>query len=161
MKNKERYMDEILDIVVRGEKLAADNRTGMPFACHKIRSECKKCLFKGYFSPCSKLRKSWLEAEYKPMKYFSDEEKFFVKQVDKIQYLIRGVNGSVLGYSNRPIKNEDWDGDWGKPRWILPMDSWWTDISQLTSLPFESIQLKDDKPTSRNEVLGIYDLDDV
>lgn len=62
MKNKEKFHDEIFEIVCSGGSLAVDKETKKPVSCRKII--CENCLFfrKGN---CQNNRKYWCESEYK------------------------------------------------------------------------------------------------
>ena len=63
MKNKERYVDEIMDIVPFS-KLAVSKKTNKPCRCTQIM--CRNCLFGQWFGYCGEKAKEWLKSEYVP-----------------------------------------------------------------------------------------------
>lgn len=64
MKNKERYVDEIMDIVT-SSRLAVLAKTNKPCGCHQIA--CSDCLFGEILDKdCFEEAKKWLEEEYEP-----------------------------------------------------------------------------------------------
>lgn len=64
MKNKERYVDEIMDIVT-SSRLAVLAKTNKPCGCHQIA--CSDCLFGEILDKdCFEEAKEWLEEEYEP-----------------------------------------------------------------------------------------------
>lgn len=64
MKNKEIYVDEIMDIVT-SSRLAVLAKTNKPCGCHQIA--CSDCLFGEILDKdCFEEAKKWLEEEYEP-----------------------------------------------------------------------------------------------
>lgn len=64
MKNKEKYFDEIMDIVTFS-RLAVSRENNKPFRCNQI--ECIDCLFREEVGGnCRTTAKEWLESEYVP-----------------------------------------------------------------------------------------------
>lgn len=64
MKNKEKYFDEIMDIVTL-TRLAVSRESNKPFKCSQIK--CSDCLFKEHSEKtCRISAKEWLESEYVP-----------------------------------------------------------------------------------------------
>ena len=58
MKNKEKYLNEIIEIAKEGEVLAVDKETDEPCACRGL--QCSDCAL---YRDCHNNRKAWLEAE--------------------------------------------------------------------------------------------------
>ena len=63
MKNKEKYIDKICDIVAENELIAVDKKTKELKLCPK--THCKNCFFEDYDEPCRSLMRKWLDEEYK------------------------------------------------------------------------------------------------
>lgn len=62
MKNKEKYIDELMDIIINGRPLAINKQTNRPVQCNN-KIDCVNCLF--YEMGCNdEGRKEWLEQEY-------------------------------------------------------------------------------------------------
>ena len=67
MKNREKYAQEIIDIVATSDEygypvtIAVEKSSGKPRICLLVK--CKDCLFKGRCT-CEGARKEWLNAEY-------------------------------------------------------------------------------------------------
>lgn len=63
MTNKEKYKEEILDIVISDACIGIDNETGEVVACSS-RNGCAWCKFYDGLVSCTKLRKKWFNEEY-------------------------------------------------------------------------------------------------
>lgn len=63
MTNKEKYKEEILDIVISDACIGIDNETGELVACSS-RNGCAWCKFYDGLVSCTKLRKKWFNEEY-------------------------------------------------------------------------------------------------
>lgn len=61
MTNREKYAEQILDIVCEGSSVAVDVKTLKPVDCTEIR--CRECKFEMNGIPCGYLRKQWCNAE--------------------------------------------------------------------------------------------------
>lgn len=62
MKNKEKFKNEIVDIICNNDIIAVDKVTRIPVPCSSI--ECDKCLFRGEIG-CSDVLAAWSNQEYK------------------------------------------------------------------------------------------------
>lgn len=62
MTNREKYAEQILDIVCNGGSVAVDLEKQKPVDCTKIR--CRECKFEMSGIPCGSLRKQWCNEEY-------------------------------------------------------------------------------------------------
>ena len=62
MTNREKYAEQILDIVCTGSSVAVDLEKQKPVDCTEIR--CRECKFEMSGIPCGSLRKQWCNEEY-------------------------------------------------------------------------------------------------
>lgn len=63
MTNREKFAEQILDIVCGGSKIAVNKATLEPTACYKLA--CKDCLFGlGNTDFCTSAREKWANSEY-------------------------------------------------------------------------------------------------
>lgn len=62
MTNREKYAEQILDIVCNGGSVAVDLEKQKPVDCTEIR--CRECKFEMNGIPCGSLRKQWCNEEY-------------------------------------------------------------------------------------------------
>lgn len=152
MKNKEKYANEIIELAIQGLRFGVDKQSNRVAPCNSIRCNsirCVDCLFHGV-SSCSQKTFEWANAEYKEPKKFTDREIEFIKLFPEIKYLARNRYGDLLGYTDKPFKDEE--------------QGWWAckddsdilfDISFSFGdlLKFNSIQWDDEEPTSREEIL--------
>lgn len=152
MKNKEKYANEILDIVCNNGEVAMDKTTKKLNYCEEIN--CDECYFSEDNYPhntgsCAKNFVHWANAEYKEPKIFTEREKAFITLFPEIQYIARDKNNKIFGYYRKPFKDEE-EGWWvykgGGPDSVIEIRFW-------TILKFESIQWEDEEPTSREEIL--------
>ena len=106
MTNKEKYKEEILDIVISGTCIGVDNETGELAACSS-RGGCAWCKFYDDPAPCAKLRKKWYNEEYVEPKV--DWSKVpvdtpvlvSVNGVDwHNRYFAKAINGEICAWDN-------------------------------------------------------------
>lgn len=143
MKNKEKYYEEILEIIVEGGDLAVDKNTNKPRTCRGFN--CDYCLFK---SDCygSESRKKWLEAEYQEAIHLTDDEIVILKNIDKQwKWIARDKNGKLFLYANKPCKSEAGEG-------------WFYRTGDFDSLIFfdhlfQFVNWEDEEPYSIGELL--------
>ena len=62
MTNREKYAEQILDIVCNGGSVAVDLEKQKPVDCTEIR--CRECKFEMSGISCGSLRKQWCNEEY-------------------------------------------------------------------------------------------------
>lgn len=108
MKNEEKYVEEIMDIVPFS-RLAVSKETNKPCRCNQIM--CKNCLFGQCISHCDEKAKEWLNAEYEPYVDWSKVEvdtKVLVSD-DKILW----HKGHFARYKNGLV----WTWNSGKTSW--------------------------------------------
>lgn len=104
MKNKEKFKNEIVDIVCNGGSLAVDIETNKPVDCATI--DCRKCLFYSTeFGACSNVMKIWTNQEYKESDIISYNDSLFLNFIkDGYEYITRDKNGRLYGHFSEPKK---------------------------------------------------------
>lgn len=152
MKNKEKYANEILDIVCNGDDVAIDKDTMELQACDETR--CKNCYFSEEHYPyntesCERNFSHWANSEYKGKKVFSEADKAYVKAMDKLNWFARDEDGKIYGYVNKPFKRD--------PVWDVKTtreDEYEVEkVSRFTSATFEPLSWDDEEPVHRSEIL--------
>lgn len=102
MKNKEKFKDEILDIICKGGNIAVDNITYEPADCNII--DCGTCLFYGCGS-CSDMLIEWARREYKKPVVISDKDCVFLNFIkEDYKYIARDKTGLLYAYFSNPKK---------------------------------------------------------
>ena len=151
MKNKEKYVNEIIDMALRDRSIAVNNKTRKPCRCGNLR--CKDCFFdeRNYIEPqdnCHANRIHWANSEYVEPKEFTEQEKAAIRALDKVKWVAKNKCGSVEGFIDKPYK----DGKY----WVVNTtgEIYSVIISKFTSCKFKAIKWEDDEPTSREEILG-------
>ena len=80
MRNKEKYLKEIIDFAILDGDMAVDVRTKKPIDCNEI-SDCYHCLAHKSDGTCDRNRiKDWAEEEYK------EQIKLTPEQVQELEY---------------------------------------------------------------------------
>lgn len=105
MTNREKFKEEILDIVVNGENLAVDKRTLEPCACSRI--ECRNCIVKE--ANCRKMIKEWANSEYVDPCEFKPGELVEVSYYGKdwrLRYFSHKEDGRFYCYASGPTSKE-------------------------------------------------------
>lgn len=101
MKNKEKFKDEIVDIVCKGGNIAVDNITYEPVECN---IDCGTCLFYGCGS-CSDMLIEWARREYKKPVVISDKDCVFLNFIkEDYKYIARDKTGLLYAYFSNPKK---------------------------------------------------------
>ena len=84
---KEKFKDEILDIICKGGNIAVYNTTYEPVDCNII--DCGNCLFYGC-GCCSDIRIEWYRREYKKPVVISYKDKLFLNFIkEDYKYIAR------------------------------------------------------------------------
>lgn len=105
MKNKEKFKDEIVDIICSGDIIAVDKETRIPVPCSSI--ECKKCLFRGEIG-CSDALAVWVNQEYKETIVISVDDIVFLSYIsDSFKYIARDDCGNLYAYDIEPKKYDE------------------------------------------------------
>lgn len=129
MKNKEKFKDEIINIICSGDNLAVDKETDVPISCNSIL--CTKCLFNDDGCNIDKID-AWANKEYKEPIVISYKDSLFLNFIkDDYHYIARDKNGLLYAYFIKPKKCEGyglWEG--GAPirlahfNVVFPMIKW-------------------------------------
>lgn len=135
MKNKEKYMTEIIDIVCEDVSFGVDKRTGSPASCRELH--CGKCLLNEMNRyACYDSRKEWADSEYVELPVISKSDRTFLDYIrDEDKYIARDENGKLFTYTSKPCKMEsfsnwtdaNYDGLYLKCNVDFPMIKWGDD----------------------------------
>lgn len=143
MKNKEKYYDEILQIVIEEGTLAVDKNTNKPRNCRGFT--CDDCLFKNNFNGEGEKIKEWLEAEYQETIKLTDDEIVILKNIDKeYKWLARNKIGNLFVYKTKPRKHG--------ATWQIYRNICFSDLYTFNHL-FRFIKWSDEEPYSIDELL--------
>lgn len=131
MKNKERYIKEIIEIVCKDGIFGVDKHTGRPVLCRDLR--CGKCLLDEMNgSNCNDSRHEWSESEYVELPVISKRDRAFLDYIDSdLKYIVRDKSGIlyVYDYISHKVKNM-WISDSGTINTLIrfcvrfPMIKW-------------------------------------
>ena len=105
MKNKEKYIDKIIDATLRTYEMCRLVKNAMMCECGDLQT-CAKCK--------ERLRE-WLEEEYKEPIKLTDDEKAILKNIDKsYKWICRESDGDLSVCKRKPFKDNTflfWDSD--------------------------------------------------
>ena len=105
MKNKEKYMTEIIDAYLDGKTIAvkADEK---PCICQK--TSCKECIFYDGTNPyCRDRIRAWANSEYIERPVISKRDKAFLEYLrEEYRFIARDENGKLFIYSSKPCKGK-------------------------------------------------------
>lgn len=130
MKNKEKFKNEIVDIICNGDSIGINKQTYTPVPCSKIA--CDKCLFYTEKLLCVDSLVNWANQEYKKPNVITFKDSFFLDFIkDKYKYIARDANGVLYAYTIEPKKYEE-RGIWvstdttslSKFNIVFPMIKW-------------------------------------
>ena len=112
MKNREKYAEQILDIVCSGARLAMRKDDKCLTACAEI--SCDDCWFGGT-GRCDEVTYKWAESEYiEPVK-ISKKDRAFLDYLKGYRYIVRDKCELLYAYMDKPIKRTKiWDGSGSK-----------------------------------------------
>lgn len=109
MKNKEKYMTEIIDAYLDGMTIAV-KADGKPCICQK--TSCKECIFYDRTNPyCRDKIRAWANSEYIERPVISKRDKAFLEYLrEEYRFIARDEDGKLFVYDTRPRKGEVcWD----------------------------------------------------
>lgn len=109
MKNKEKYMTEIIDTYLDGKTIAV-KADGKPCICQKTR--CEECIFYDRANPyCRDRMRAWANSEYIERPAISKRDKAFLEYLrEEYEFIARDENGELFVYETRPKKvNACWN----------------------------------------------------
>lgn len=106
MKNKEKYVKEIVDIVCEDVSFGVDKRTGSLVSCRELH--CAKCLFNEMNRhACYDSRKEWADSEYVELPVISKSDRTFLDYIrDEDKYIARDENSKLFTYTSKLCKME-------------------------------------------------------
>ena len=102
MKNKEKFLDNIIDFACIEDSIAVDNE-GEVTSCASMVS-CENCRFCTE-KECEPAIKKWLEEECVEPPVISKRDREFLEYIkDDYKYIARDSNGYIFLYKNKPEK---------------------------------------------------------
>lgn len=105
MKNKEKYMTEIIDAYLDGKTIAV-KADGKPCICQK--TSCKECIFYNRTHPypyCGDKIRAWANSEYIERPVISKRDKAFLEYLrEEFEFVARDKNGELFVYETQPRK---------------------------------------------------------
>ena len=139
MTNAEKYKNAIMAQMCKTGKWAV-NKANEIMSC----DACSACLFR-YGGYCPDERKKWLNAE--AVKEFSEKDKEAIRALEKVRWVARDDDGKLFAYITKPFKSE-------AGYWYSASSESASRIDNLSTAEFAPVKWEDDKPTSREEILG-------
>ena len=131
MKNKEKYIKEIVEIACDGNRIAIVRQTGEFRSCYE--TPCRECLFhSSNTEQCKEKVREWAEAEYVERPVISKRDRAFLDYLGKeLKYIVRSKSGNLMVYQNSAEKGKDgWEIGSGAIKSLLrlnidfPMVKW-------------------------------------
>lgn len=146
MKNIDKYGQEILKQLGETGDWATDGTN----ICSCGSIACDLCAFNDWGGvDCSMAKSIWLNIdEDKKTKRFSQADKEVIRALTKVQWVARNKYGLVVGFTALPRKNafsEMWELD--------KSGGYEVSLGAFCDATFDCIEWKDDRPTSREEIL--------
>lgn len=136
MTNKQKYAEEILDIVCAGNDVAFDKRAMKLINCDDLN--CDDCLFNDFDSSCSEKLKKWAESEYIEKPVISKKDRAFLDYLkEEYKFITRDKNGMLFVYEAQPRKLEKY--------WYLSNCSC-LGLNRCLNVDFPMIQWSDSEP---------------
>lgn len=110
MKNKEKFKNEIVDIICNGDSIAINKETYTPVPCCK--TSCDKCLFYTEKLLCVDALVEWASQEYKDPIVISQNDIAFLSYIpNKFKYIARDNSDNLYAFDVEPKKYGDY-GFW-------------------------------------------------
>ena len=134
MKNKEKYIDKIIDATLRTNEMCMLVKNAMMCECGDLQT-CTKCK--------ERLRE-WLEEEYKEPIKLSDDEKAILRSLPKeYKWIARNGGDWLCVYTNKPTKCDImWNSCDGYRYWI-----------DIFNHLFQFVKWSDEEPWNIEELL--------
>lgn len=113
MKNKEKYVKEIVELACDVNGIAVDKHSGTVCSCNYV--PCSNCLFDDS-KDCIKRRKEWAESECIEKPVISKMDRAFLEYLKgKYEYIARDKTGKLYVYGAKPVKHDSfWTRSCGK-----------------------------------------------
>ena len=71
MKNKEKYKNELEDLMIKGKSFGIHKTTGELIGCNCSLASCSVCAFRETTKTCMEFRKEWLDEEHNKWEGYS------------------------------------------------------------------------------------------
>lgn len=107
MKNKEKYMTEIIDAYLDGKTIAV-KADGKPCICQK--TSCKECIFYDGTNPyCRDRIRAWANSEYIERPVISKNDRSFLDYIgNTYKYIVRDRDGKLFVCKKVYTVNDEW-----------------------------------------------------
>lgn len=107
MKNKEKYMTEIIDAYLDGKTIAV-KADGKPCICQK--TSCKECIFYDGTNPyCRDRIRTWANSEYIERPVISKSDRRFLDCIgNTYKYIVRDRDGKLFVCKKVYAVNDEW-----------------------------------------------------
>ena len=137
MKNKEKYLKEILDIALEKGSSIAMKMNGELADCYEILcSECSFSKGKG-ITGCKENIRKWANSEYIEKPKISEKDRIFLDYIPvKYKWMIRSFLGDIIVCADKPIKQT-----FG---WTFPGEH--TSLQCDFQISFPMIKIEDNQP---------------
>ena len=153
MKNKEKFMKEIVALACNESSIAVEKATGKPIDCSIIK--CNRCKFYSYENvTCCRGLKEWAESEYVERPVISKADRVLLECLKKDRkYLARDENGRLYSYIKKPSKYNT-------------LFMWGTGASGPTCIPscfnagFPMVKWEDNEPWLVEDLLNLEVVDE-
>ena len=117
MKNKEKHINEIVEMACHGQKMAMDKNTGRLLPCTR-KFPCHNCGFGGTEKNCDETAREWANAECSTENSgnlvldedlrISRKDRDFLDYVgDEYVYITRAMDGDLYLHQSKPTKRTD------------------------------------------------------
>lgn len=110
MKNKEKFANEITEIVYRGGNVAVDRKNGEPIACENKKFKCENCICYIVNTCCCENERvnEWAESEYIEKPVISKKDRMFLDFLkDRWKYMAReNMANAIYMFTEIPKKTE-------------------------------------------------------
>lgn len=147
MTNAEKRGKEILEQLCKTGDWALNKDTNE--ICNCTIEKCRSCMFFDGDWACTNVKAEWLNSEYK--NHFTEADKAVLRALDKVQWVVRDMFGTIEGYAIKPEKGAR---TWYDKYACTGDESAFVCLSSCSSATFTDIKWEDDEPTSREEILG-------
>ena len=108
MKNKEKYAEQIVDIVCEYGSFGVDKHTGSPVSCHELH--CGKCLLNEMnYHACYDSIEEWADSEYVELPVISKNDRRFLDYIgNTYKYIVRDKDGKLFVCKKVYTVNHEW-----------------------------------------------------
>lgn len=152
MTNREKYAEEILDVVVTGSNFGFSRKREKVTECCKI--DCLECAFNVNLQEgedCCVKKEKWANSEYVEKPKLSKKDRMFLSLFRKNwNYMARNQDGALYAFDEKPRKfGKQWLPEVGEAAYLS---------SYAFDLNFPMIKWEDEEPW---EIARFYGLEEV